>query len=159
MIKDSCGYGRTLGLYKRWKQQYDEFVESKPADADRAWDNSRSSMEYDLKQLRDELDDYENLARGRLELPSLETIDGIGEALVRWRIAKGWSEKEISERVNIEFAIVLSYEARDYRTATLENLIKIRDLLRTKKPLDPVDYYQEAIDEAPRWENEEMPPS
>ena len=154
MIKDSYAYGRTLGQYKRWKQQYDEFAANKPVDADRSWADRRSSMESDLKQLRDELDDYENLARGRLELPSLETIDGIGEALVRWRIAKGWSEKEISERVNIEYAMVLHYDAQEYRLATLEDLIKIRDLLRSQKPLEPIDYYQEAIDEAPRWENE-----
>lgn len=148
MIKDSFGYIRTRARFLKWKMQYDEFVASQSSHDDKEWRDRKSCMEYDLEQLKDELQDYEDLAQNKLELPLLESIDDIGTALVRRKISGGWTTEEIAERTGIEHALVVDYNVRDYRTAPLEHIIKIRDLFRDNNPLNHFDYYQEAISEA-----------
>lgn len=150
MIRDSYGYGQTRALYLKRKAHLDMFLVSKPADATKDWDDRRGLLQYELDKLREELQEYENLASGRSALPDLIDFDNIGEALVKWQIAKGWTTEEIAERTDIDNVIIVSYKARAYRTATLEHLIKIRHLLLGQAPQRRFDYYQQAISEAPK---------
>jgi hypothetical protein len=154
VIKDSFGYVQTKARLLKWKAQYDDFVASQPSQNDKEWRDRKSCMEYDLDRLKDELQDYEDLAKNKLELPSLESIDDIGTALVRRKISGGWTTEEIAERTGIEHAVVVDYNVRDYRTAPLEHIIKIRDLLRDNNPLNHFDYYQEAISETAEWSDD-----
>jgi transcriptional regulator with XRE-family HTH domain len=154
VIKDSYGWGRTKYRYEQWKQIRDQFVASKPENEDGDWHNRASSMQYDLNVLLAELNEYEDLAKGKLELPSLDLLDGIGKALVQWKIAKGWTDEEVAERTGVDFVLVLAHHAQEFRNACLGDLIRIRDLYKNHCPNNRFDYYQEAIDEAPKWAQE-----
>lgn len=151
MITDSPGYGRTKALYLNWKTIYDEFVASKPVDADKEWHDRVSSMKYDLNALSEELNDYLDLGNGTIDPPELVKIDSIGNALVRWKIAKGWTIEEITERTGIDNGLLVSYFASEFRIAPLEDVSRVRWLFVSEQPQYPFDYCAEAIADAPNW--------
>ena len=101
MITDCPGYGRTKALYLKWKTIYDEFVASKTIDAYKEWHDRVSSMKCDVNALSEELNDYLDWGNGTIDPLELVNIDSIGNALVRWKIAKGWTTEEITERTGI----------------------------------------------------------
>lgn len=152
VIRDSYGYGQTRALYLKRKAHLDTFVNSKPADANKEWEDRRGLLQYDLDKLDEELREYERLAGGQATLPELVDFDDIGEALVKWQIAKGWTTEEIAERTGIDNVVIVSYKARAYRIAPLEHLIKVRHLLLGQTPQRRFDYYQQALDEALKCE-------
>lgn len=154
MITTSYGWGRTKYLYDQWKKIRDQFVENMPDNADQAWHNRASSMQYDLDALLDELNEYTDLASGKTKLPSLDLLDGIEKALIQWQIAKGWTIEEVAERTGVDFVLVMAHHAQEFRNAKFMDLVKIRDLYKHEQPNNRFDYYQEAIVEAPRWAQE-----
>lgn len=153
MITDSPGYGRTKALYLKWKKIQDDFVASKPVDADKEWHDRVSAMQYDLNQLSEELNDYLDLASGKIDPPELVNFDSVGTALVRWKIARGWTEEEIAERTGIDLVLIFGYINTEFRIATLEDASRVRWLFLSEQPNQPFDYCAEAIADAPNWAN------
>jgi len=70
-----------------------------------------------------------------MKLPPLDTINNVPELLISWRIAKNWTQKELSEKLGLAEQQVQKYERTDYATATLATLFKVAAALRSAEPI------------------------
>jgi HTH-type transcriptional regulator / antitoxin HigA len=61
----------------------------------------RGSYEGMIRQLEDELREYDELKSGELTLPSVERLDQIAPLVAKLRIAKGVSQTELARRLGL----------------------------------------------------------
>lgn len=81
-------------------------------------------------QLREEVEHYENLKRGKF--PSLQNLKGLGGLLVSLRIARGMSQRELATKLEVHESQVSRDERNEYHGITVERAIRILDSLGVK---------------------------
>lgn len=89
----------------------------------------RGSYEGMIRQLEDELHEYDRLKSGELILPKVERLDQIAPFISRIRIAKGVSQTELARRLGVSKQVVSRYEESDYQTVAISRLQEILDAI------------------------------
>ncbi len=82
------------------------------------------------EQLREEVEHYENLKRGKF--PNLQNLKGLGVLLVSLRIASGMSQRELAAKLDVHESQVSRDERNEYHGITVDRAIKILDALGVK---------------------------
>ncbi len=80
-----------------------------------------------LQDLEGELREYETLKAGSFSWHELSMVSEVPTLLIKARIARGMSQKELAERVGLKQQQIQRYEATDYSSA---NLARIREVAR-----------------------------
>ena len=94
----------------------------------------RGSYEEMIRQLEEEVREYDRLKSGKFTLPSLERLDQIAPFVVKLRIAKGVSQTELARRLGVSKQVISRTEEEDYQGASLARLQEILSAMgvRTK---------------------------
>jgi HTH-type transcriptional regulator/antitoxin HigA len=92
----------------------------------------RGSYESMIRQLEDELHEYDQLKAGELSLPRVERLDQIAPFVARIRIAKGMSQTELARRLGVSKQVISRYEESDYQTVAIPRLQEILDAIGIK---------------------------
>ena len=95
----------------------------RPEQIKRALDPSRVFHD----QIKDEIDSYERLKKGRFE--ELQNLHGLGQMLVGVRIAMGLSQRELAEKLGVHESQVSRDERNEYYGITVERAARILDAL------------------------------
>ena len=95
---------------------------------------SRSQCSYEgmIRQLEDELREYDELKSGELALPNVERLDQIAPFVAKMRIAKGVSQTELARRLGVSKQVVSRYEETEYQTVAIARLQEILDAIGIK---------------------------
>ena len=78
-------------------------------------------------QLEDDVQRYERLRRGEFE--ELQNLRGLGPLLISLRIARGFSQRQLAERLEVHESQVSRDERNEYHGITLERAARILDAL------------------------------
>lgn len=92
----------------------------------------RGSYEGMIRQLEDELHEYDRLKSGDLLLPDVNRLDQIAPFIAKIRIAKGVSQTELARRLGVSKQVISRYEESDYQTVGLTKLQEILDVMGIK---------------------------
>lgn len=92
----------------------------------------RGSYEGTIRQLEDELREYDYLKSGELTLPNVERLDQIAPFVAKMRIAKGVSQTELARRLGVSKQVVSRYEETEYQTLAISRLQEILDAIGVK---------------------------
>jgi HTH-type transcriptional regulator/antitoxin HigA len=92
----------------------------------------RASYETMIKQLEDEVREYDQLKSGEFTLPPIQRLDQIAPSIVKMRIAKGISQTELARRLGVSKQVISRYEESDYQTVGVATLQEILDALGVK---------------------------
>ena len=92
----------------------------------------RGSYESMVRQLEDELREYDQLKSGELNLPHVERLDQIAPFITKIRIAKGVSQTELARRLGVSKQVISRYEEADYQTVAIARLQEILDAIGIK---------------------------
>lgn len=82
------------------------------------------------EQIKDEVVSYERLKRG--EFDELQNFAGIGQLLVALRIAKGLTQRELAERLDVSESQVSRDERNEYHGITVERANRILSALEVE---------------------------
>ena len=129
MIKSDAQRDRTLAQIEGFRQALAKEERGKPGKRSTA---IRGSYEGMIRQLEDELRDYDQLKRGKLKLPRTERLDEIAPFIAKIRIAKGVSQTELARRLGISKQVISRYEESDYQTVSIARLQEILDAMGVK---------------------------
>lgn len=87
-------------------------------------------MAFLINDLRAQLTDYEQLQSGHIKSLTLQSVlSELPETLVRARIARGWTHKQLAQALGTSPQQVQKDEAGGYAKASLEKLRRIADVL------------------------------
>ena len=92
----------------------------------------RGSYEGMIRQLEDELREYDGLKAGEFALPNVERLDQIAPFITKMRIAKGVSQTELAKRLGVSKQVVSRYEETEYQTVAISRLQEILDAIGVK---------------------------
>ena len=91
----------------------------------------KDAMQSQLKSLRTELAEYEDLESGNIPAPDLEYISVVPRDLIRARIASGLSQKELAERLGMPEQQIQRYEAKEYESVSLARISEVAKVLQS----------------------------
>lgn len=92
----------------------------------------RASYQSMVRQLEDEVREYDQLKSGGLSLPPVHRLDQIAPFIVKIRIAKGVSQTELARRLGVSKQVISRYEDSDYQTVAVARLQEILDAVGIK---------------------------
>jgi HTH-type transcriptional regulator/antitoxin HigA len=96
----------------------------------RALKAMREGIESQLLDLQEELADYERLRDGTVKTIVADSILDLAVGLVKARIVRNWTQKELAERLGLPEQQIQRYEATLYKGMALERLQEVADALR-----------------------------
>ena len=129
MIKSDAQRERTAAQIEGFRQaltKVDREMNGKRAIA------VRGSYEGMIRQLEDELREYDELKSGDLTLPNVERLDQIAPFVAKIRIARGVSQTELARRLAVSKQVISRYEESDYQTVAIARLQEILDAFGIK---------------------------
>lgn len=86
---------------------------------------SRAALASQLADLHADIQEYELLRSGDVQLVEVESFQELPAALIRARIAAGLSQKDLGERLDMKEQQIQRYEATDYAGASFSTLSAI----------------------------------
>ncbi len=129
MIKNDAQRERTVAQIEGFRRALAKIAEEK---AGRRTDAIRGSYEGMLRQLEDELREYDQLKSGDLKLPKIDRLDQVAPFIVKLRIAKGVSQTELARRLGVSKQVISRYEESDYQSVGIGRLQEILDAIGIK---------------------------
>ena len=92
----------------------------------------RDGIESQLQDLQDELAEYEKLQGGTVTSIVANSILDLAVALVKARIVRNWTQKELAERLRLPEQQIQRYEATLYKGVAIERLQEVADALNVR---------------------------
>ena len=129
MIKSEAQRERTATQIEGFRQALAKVAQEKPGKRSAAIRGSYDGM---IRQLEDELREYDRLKSGQLSLPRMERLDEIAPFISKMRIAKGVSQTELARRLGVSKQVISRYEESDYQTVAITRLQEILDAIGVK---------------------------
>lgn len=101
----------------------------------------------EYERLKEEIEEYENLRSGQVDTFEASSLRELPLLLVKARIARGWTQRELADALELKEQQIQRYEADLYATARLATLLKVADALeleveelaRLKRTTDDID--------------------
>jgi ribosome-binding protein aMBF1 (putative translation factor) len=90
---------------------------------------SLDAMRSQLEDLERDLKTYDDLKRGRGRKSLAGTFAELGALLIQARIARGWTQRELAERLGLQMQKIQQYEATEYEAASLARLLQVWEAL------------------------------
>ncbi|MCY3565570.1 MAG: helix-turn-helix transcriptional regulator [Gammaproteobacteria bacterium] len=83
------------------------------------------AMRSQLDELRDELKEYEELKSTDPSVISVESVEGLAEGLIKYRISSGLSQRALAKRLEVKEQQIQRYEATRYESASYQRLCEV----------------------------------
>jgi HTH-type transcriptional regulator/antitoxin HigA len=129
MIKSDAQRDRTVAQIEGFRRALAKVEQEKPGKRSAS---IRGSYEGMIRQLEDELQEYDRLRSGELMLPQIERLDQIAPYVAKIRIAKGVSQTELARLLGVSKQVISRYEENDYQTVGVSRLQEILDAIGIK---------------------------
>ncbi len=83
------------------------------------------ALKSQLKDLKDDLREYETLKAGSFAFEQLKSVSELPKLLIRARIASGFSQRELAGRLGLKEQQIQRYEATNYASASLNRIMEV----------------------------------
>lgn len=128
MIKNERQYKITKSQITKFEAALDE-LSARSGAKSRLRKLEEDALRSQLDELRNEVEQFEELRSGGPKPIRIESFDALPHALVAARIAAGLSQKELAERLDLKEQQIQRYEATDYCAASLTRLKQVAKAL------------------------------
>ena len=130
MITNEVQYRAT----KAHLAQFDEALANLMAKAGNGRRTKLAQLEIDAVEalasdLRMQIEEYEHLRSGEVSTFEASSLDGLAGLLVRARIARQWSQRDLATALGVAEQQIQRYESTDYRAASLGRICAVADAL------------------------------
>lgn len=90
------------------------------------------ALRSQIADIEAEITEYELLKSGQISFSEASSLAELPRVLVQARIAKGLSQTDLAERLNMKPQQIQRYEATNYMSASLARLIEVAQVLEVK---------------------------
>lgn len=128
MITNEVQYRATKAHLEQFEQAAAN-IESRPGARSKLERLELDALRAQADDLRAELSEYELLRGGTQSTFDASTLEELATLLVKARIARGWSQRQLAEALGMAEQQIQRYEANDYRSTSLARLCDIANAL------------------------------
>ena len=132
MIKNERQYRITRAQAERFSKALHELEgrQSEPTGVHPLLLKAREdALKSQLGDLEGDLREYEALRAGHFEFEKLKTIAELPRMLIKARIARGLSQRDLADRLGLKEQQIQRYEASEYESASLARIRNVVDAL------------------------------
>jgi HTH-type transcriptional regulator/antitoxin HigA len=87
------------------------------------------ALRSECENLTLQLQEYETLKSGSVEILKESTLEELPKILIKARIAKGWSQRQLADALGLKEQQIQRYEAEEYASANLPRLAEVAKAL------------------------------
>lgn len=127
MIKNERQYRITKAAAERFEEALANGQEPRSDLDPRLHQLMREGIESQLKELHEELAEYDVLRSGRVTVLELNSLTELPEALIRARIASGLSQKQLTVRLGVKEQQLQPWEATRYAGISLDRVHEVAE--------------------------------
>jgi hypothetical protein len=80
-----------------------------------------------VTELARELSEYEAIRNGQINEFEIDGFDDLGDALIKARLARGWSHRQLADVLGVSEQMIQKDESRSYERAGLARMAEISD--------------------------------
>lgn len=80
-----------------------------------------------VTELAQELTEFEAIQNGQINEFEIDGFDDLGDALIKARLARGWSHRQLAEVLGVSEQMIQKDESRSYERAGLARMAEIAD--------------------------------
>ena len=115
-------------------RQFEEALQNLEAASPEGTRGKLAQLEIDAVRaqaddLRAELEEYERLRSGQVFAFEASSLEGLATLLVKARVARGWSQRQLASRLGVAEQQVQRYESTGYRSASLARILDVATAL------------------------------
>jgi ribosome-binding protein aMBF1 (putative translation factor) len=126
MITNEVQYRATRAHAEQFEQALANLTNTAVDAADRKRHQlEKAAVCAQLDDLRAELAEYEQLRTGSVRSFEADNLADLAGALVKARIAKGWSQRRLAEELGVAEQQIQRYESTGYGSASLSRLCDV----------------------------------
>lgn len=92
-------------------------------------DVQAAGLASQVMDLREEIGEYEQLRDGGTRVFEASSLAGLADALIKARIARGWTQRRLAGALGVAEQQIQRYESSAYRSASLARLCDIAEAL------------------------------
>jgi HTH-type transcriptional regulator / antitoxin HipB len=129
MIQNERQYRITQTKLREFEQQLADLEEPDPNLHPRQIIGWTNSYNLTIRQLKQELAEYEQLKSGNILTFVLGSLNDLPTTLIKARISAGMTQKELAEKIGIREQQIQRYEANHYNSASFDRLRSIAHAL------------------------------
>jgi len=104
-------------------------IEARPGNRTKLEQLELDAVRSQADDLRAELSDFDRLRGGALSTFDAASLEELSTVLVKARIARGWTQRQLAEKLGVAEQQIQRYEANDYRSTSLARLCDIANAL------------------------------
>ena len=93
-------------------------------------------MQSQLDDLNEQLAEYSALKSGEIKVVKIHSVAALPLALIKARIASGFTQEELAKRIGVAEQQIQRYEATDYEGANLTRIGEIIDALKVNVDIE-----------------------
>ncbi|MEO8484159.1 MAG: helix-turn-helix transcriptional regulator [Acidobacteriota bacterium] len=127
---------RQYGITKTQAEKFRAAISKAEASPPRPGPHAKERRALELAGLRAQLADlereirlYEDLAAGKKASAMNGQLEELGMLLIQTRVARGWSQRHLADRLGVQMQQIQRYEATRYQSADLARLVEIAQAL------------------------------
>jgi ribosome-binding protein aMBF1 (putative translation factor) len=125
MIKNERQYHITQAQFRKFREAIEAF-DSKTSDTHPVLVKAqRDALKSQLADLGAELTEYERLRSGKLRKLKKSTFQELPTELIRARIARGLTQKDLARKLGLKEQQIQRYEETDYASASLHRVYEV----------------------------------
>lgn len=128
MITNEVQYRATKAHLERFEQAAAN-IDMRPGPRSKLEQLELDAVRAQADDLRAELAEYEQLRSGGQSTFDAATLEELSVVLVKARIARGWTQRQLGDALGMAEQQIQRYEANEYRSASLARLCDIANAL------------------------------
>lgn len=128
MIRNERQYRFTRTQVKRFEQTLVELKSRHPENSDvhpMLAKTQVDAVSSQVADLRKQLREYESLKSGKFDFNELMVVNRLPEMLIKARIARRMTQRDLAERIGLKEQQIQRYEATDYASASLGRIYDV----------------------------------
>ncbi len=125
MIKNERQYSITKAQANRFREAIEAFDAKASGSRPLLAKAQREALESQLAELHAQLKEYEKLRSGKLKKLDKSSFQNLPLALIRARIARGLTQKDLAKKLGIKEQQIQRYEETDYASASLNRVNEV----------------------------------
>lgn len=131
MITNEVQYRATKGHLEQFEHALANLA-AKPGNRTKLEQLEFDAVSAKADDFRAEIAEYEQLRSGGQVSFSASSLAELSTVLIKARIARGWTQRQLGEAIGIAEQQIQRYEANDYRSTSLARLCDIADALNVQ---------------------------
>jgi transcriptional regulator with XRE-family HTH domain len=128
VILNERGYNASRASIRRFEDEIAQLERAHPADRDRR-ETMRAVYLSQISDIAGEIAEYEALRQGLARVDAITSLEELRLALIRARIAKGWTQTQLAKALGVSEQQVQKDEMNRYASAGIDRLQRIADAL------------------------------